>query len=269
MQNRRGLLFLGLALLLGVVAAGVAQRWMTSHALKAPDGVETGKVIVARVDLSVASSLSERQLQAVEWPKAHVPGGAFFDANALDGRVLRRPIAAGEPVLESALFEAGAEGGLAALIEPNRRAVSVKVDSVIGVAGFVKPGARVDILATVRRIDEEKPIPYSKVILQDVRVLAVDQKLEEARDGDPELVNVVTVEVGPSEAEHLIYAAHEGKLQLALRTPGDDEIVETKSVGVADLLGGKPDNARKPTQLARRSTSVQIIRGSKVEVKTF
>ena len=79
MQNRRGLLFLGLALLLGVVAAGVAQRWMTSHALKAPDAVETGKVIVARVDLSIASSLTERQLDAVEWPKAHVPNGAFFD----------------------------------------------------------------------------------------------------------------------------------------------------------------------------------------------
>jgi pilus assembly protein CpaB len=269
MQNRRGLLFLGLALLLGVVAAGVAQRWMTSHALKAPEAVETGKVIVARVDLSVASSLSERQLQAVEWPKEHVPGGAFFDANALDGRVLRRPIAAGEPVLESALFEAGAEGGLAAVIEPNRRAVSVKVDSVIGVAGFVKPGARVDILATVRRIDQQKPIPYSKVILQDVRVLAVDQQLEEARDGDPEVVNVVTVEVEPSEAEHLIYAAHEGKLQLALRTPGDTDLVETKSVGVADLLGGKPAGTRKPTQIARRSTSVEIIRGSKVETKTF
>ena len=269
MQNRRGLIFLGLALLLGVVAAGVAQRWMTSHALKAPDVVETGKVIVARVDLSIASSLTERQLDAVEWPKAHVPNGAFFDTNALEGRVLRRPIAAGEPVLDSALFEAGAEGGQAVVIAPNRRPVSVKVDSVIGVAGFVKPGARVDILATVRRIDQQKPIPFSKVILQDVRVLAVDQQLEEARDGDPEVVNVVTVEVEPSEAEHLIYAAHEGKLQLALRTPGDDELVETKSVGVADLLGGKPAGTRKPAQLARRSTSVEIIRGAKVETKTF
>jgi len=83
------------------------------------------------------------------------------------------------------------------------------------------------------------------------------------------VVNVVTVEVEPSEAEHLIYAAHEGKLQLALRTPGDDELVETKSVGVADLLGGKPAGTRKPAQLARRSTSVEIIRGAKVETKTF
>src|SRR4030042_30527 len=97
------------------------------------------------------------------------------------GPGLGRPLAAGEPVLESALFEAGAEGGLAAVIAPNRRAVSVKVDSVIGVAGFVKPGARVDILATLRRIDAQKPIPFSKVILQDVRVLAADQKLAEER----------------------------------------------------------------------------------------
>jgi pilus assembly protein CpaB len=268
MQNRRGLLFLGLAILLGVAAAGVAQRWMASHLVKAPGAVETASVVVPRVDLPVASSLNERQLDTVQWPKAHVPNGAFSDSKALDGRVLRRPIAAGEPVLESALFEAGAEGGLAAVIAPNRRAVSVKVDSVIGVAGFVKPGARVDILATLRRIDAQKPIPFSKVILQDVRVLAVDQKLEEARDGDPEVVNVVTVEVDPSQAEHLIYAAHEGKLQLALRTPGDDKVVETTSVGVADLLGGKTNGAQKPARTASQ-TAVQIIRGSKVEVKTF
>jgi O-acetyl-ADP-ribose deacetylase (regulator of RNase III) len=117
MQNRRGLLFLGLALLLGVVAAGVAQRWMTTHAIKAPEAVETANVVVARVDLSVASSLSDRQLQTVEWPSAHVPDGAFSNVNALNGRIVRRPLAAGEPVMESALFEVGAEGGLAAVIE--------------------------------------------------------------------------------------------------------------------------------------------------------
>jgi pilus assembly protein CpaB len=266
MQNRRGLLFLGLAILLGVAAAGVAQRWMASHAVKARRGGDREAVV--REWISVAARSTRRQSRPSNGPR-RTPSGAFSDSKALDGRVLRRPIAAGEPVLESALFEAGAEGGLAAVIAPNRRAVSVKVDSVIGVAGFVKPGARVDVLATVRRIDAQKPIPFSKVILQDVRVLAVDQKLEEARDGDPEVVNVVTVEVDPSQAEHLIYAAHEGKLQLALRTPGDDKVVETTSVGVADLLGGKPNGAGKPTRIARHETAVQIIRGSKVEVQTF
>jgi pilus assembly protein CpaB len=114
---------------------------------------------------------------------------------------------------------------------------------VIGVAGFVVPGSRVDVMATIRRVDQDRAIPFSKLILQDVRVLAVDQKLEEVKSGEPELVNVVTLEVDPLQAEHLIYAAHEGRLQLALRAPGDDAEIATRSIGVADLLdGNRPRN---------------------------
>jgi pilus assembly protein CpaB len=193
---------------------------------------------------------------------------------AATGRVARRPIAAGEPIVETALFERGAEGGLGAVIEPSRRALSVKVDSVIGVAGFVKPGSRVDVLTTLRRVDQDKATPYSKVILQDVRVLAVDQKLEEARDGKPELVNVVTLEVDPGQAEHLIYAAHEGRLQLALRTPGDSEMIETRGANVADVLGDRQEKAQLASApvartAARVGTRVQVLRGAKLEVQTF
>jgi pilus assembly protein CpaB len=177
------------------------------------------------------------------------------------GRVARRPIAAGEPVLESALFEEGTQGGLGAVIDPSHRAISVKVDSVIGVAGFVKPGARVDVLTTLRRVDLEKATPESKLFLQDVRVLAVDQKLEEARDGKPELVNVVTLEVDPTQAEQLIYSAHEGRLQLALRTPGDDERVETAASAVDAWRATRWRQAGGVARIVARSgPSVQILR---------
>jgi pilus assembly protein CpaB len=183
--------------------------------------------------------------------------------------VLRRALAAGEPVLEAYLLPPGSEAGLPGVIDDKYRAVSVKVDPVIGVAGFVRPGARVDVLATLRRVDQPDNIPYSKVILQDVRVLAIDQKLEEAKNGEPELVSVVTLEVAPESAEKLIYSAHEGRLQLALRKPGDDEVVRTDAVGVADLLGRQA--APKP-QVARSyapSTQVEVIRGSDRSYKAF
>jgi pilus assembly protein CpaB len=136
------------------------------------------------------------------------------------------------------------------------------------VAGFVVPGSRVDVMATLRRVDHKRALPYSKVILQDVRVLAVDQKLEEVKSGEPELVNVVTLEVTPTHAEHLIYAAHEGRLQLALRSPGDDLEVATRSIGVADVLG---DPAPKKKSAQNRSVAsragIKIIRGTKIEDK--
>jgi Flp pilus assembly protein CpaB len=126
-------------------------------------------------------------------------------------------------------------------------------------------------MATVRRVDTDDSLPFSKVILQDVRVLAIDQKLEEARDGEAQLVSVVTLEVRPDAAQKLIYSAHEGRLQLALRTPGDDELVELASTGVRDVLGA-PKRASAPQAIARSGSggpAVQVIRGSKVETKTF
>ena len=142
---------------------------------------------------------------------------------------------------------------------------------MIGVAGFVVPGTHVDVLVTIARIDTDGK-PYSKIVLQDVEVLAIDQKLEEAKEGEPQLVQVVTVETSPQDAEKLTYAAHEGRLQLALRNPTDREIVETRSVGVADLLGDRrpaaPRIASHPLQRAA-GASVEVIKGSQVSVQSF
>jgi pilus assembly protein CpaB len=268
MQTRRGLIFLALALVLGLAAAWTAMRLATNPDVAEAGPSPTTPVVVARTDVPVASSLLREQLAAVDWPADHVPSGALTSVDQAAGRIVRRPVAKGEPVLEAALFDPGSAGGLRAVIAPEYRAVSVKVDNVIGVAGFVTPGAHVDVLATIRRVDRERALPYAKVILQDVRVLAVDQKLEEVKSGDPELVNVVTLEVDPIQAEHLIYAAHEGRLQLALRSPGDDAEVATRSIGVADVLGGQ-ESVKTASAPRRAGTSVQVIKGSSLEVKTF
>jgi pilus assembly protein CpaB len=253
-----------LAILVGLVALWSARRIIDERtALPSVSSTpeESRAVVIAGADIAVGTSLAPHQLDAAPWPSAFVPEGAHSEPSSLEGRVLRRAVAKGEPILDALLLPEGADAGLATVIPEKRRAVSVKVDPVIGVAGFVHPGARVDVLATLRRVDRRDKIPYSKLILQDVPVLAIDQKLEEANEGDPELVSVVTLEVTPEQAEQLIYSSHEGRLQLALRSPGDREQVETSPVGVADLLPGK----RGPARVARkRGPAVQVLRGSKL-----
>ena len=226
--NKRATLFFALAAIFAVAATYTAKDLLDAPtASAAPLPVETTTVVVARADVGTGVELRSEQLETVEWPSEFVPVGSFTSIDEAKARVPRRPIAENEPVLEAALLPVGAEAGLASVISEELRAVSVKVDPVIGVAGFVNPGARVDVLATLRRIDRSNKLPYSKVILQDIAVLAVDQKMETASNGDPELVSVVTLQVNPQQAEQLIYSAHEGRLQLALRSPGDHAFVKT------------------------------------------
>ena len=263
-RNRQAIVFLALALVLGLGAALTAQRWLEGRPTFTPGTpIVSIPVVTARVDVPVGAILTDKQLKLVDWPKRFAPEGAATSLEQAVGRVSRRPLAAGEPLQESSLLPEGSEAGLVAVIGDHKRALSVKVDPVIGVAGFIKPGARVDVIATLRRIDLKSKLPYTKVVLQDVRVLAVDQKLEEVQDGEPQIVSVVTLEVGPEQAEQLTYTSHEGRLQLALRNPSDHEIVKTRSTGVSDLLPPRRRRGRSA------GVQVQVIKGSDVSRKMF
>jgi pilus assembly protein CpaB len=266
MQQRRAIVFFGLALLLACAAVLAARSILERPVAEAgPATVQTAPVVVARADVQTGSALAGHQVDTVDWPVEYLPKGSFRKPEDVEGRVLRRALAAGEPVLEPTLMPEGTKAGLVSVIEDKKRAVSVKVDPIIGVAGFVQPGARVDVLATLRRIDLANKIPYSKVILQDIPVLAIDQQLEDSRNAEPELVSVVTLEVSPEDAEKLIYGAHEGRLQLALRSPADRDLVKTASIGVVDLLSVR----RKARPRRTSGPSVEVLTGTQRSVKQF
>ncbi len=264
MQNRRTTIFFALAILFGIAAATLAQRMLSQPAPSAPQAaIETQTVLVARLDINKGTALVSNHLGSVEWPTNLVPKGTFSGKEAVQGRVLRHSLAAGEPIFENALLSKGSEAGLVSVISHNLRAVSVKVDAIIGVAGFVTPGSRVDILATFSQDGSKSSM--SKVILQNVPVLAIDQKMEEVKNGEPELVSVVTLEVTPEQAEQLTYSAHEGRLQLALRSPADSDIAKTHGATASDLM---PHKKSAPRRVAYTS-NVEVIKGAAVSVKAY
>ena len=269
MRNRSSWLILALAVVLGLAAAFVAEQRLSTPAVAAAAPQQTVPVVIAKAQLDVGSEITERELDVIEWPVAYLPRGTESDTTKLVGRVVRHTLSPNEPVLDAALAPEGLAGGLSAVIADDKRAVSVKVDPVIGVAGFVTPGSRVDVLATLRRLDLQKPLPFSKVILEDVAVLAIDQKMEEVRNGDPVLVSVVTLEVSPPDAQKLIYSAHEGNLQLALRNPSDHASVSAQPIGAAGILKSDEPKKNTPKRVARNYDRITVIKGTKVTTERF
>jgi pilus assembly protein CpaB len=260
MKNQRAVVLFSMAIAFGSAAAFLAQRLLDVEPTAAAAVVEVRPVVVAKVDLSVSTELTPDKLETRDWPVEFLPDGVFHQAEGLASRVLRRTVAAGEVIQESGLMVEGSRGGLVGVIQDKQRAISVKVDPIIGVAGFVKPGSYVDVLATLRRFDWDSKQPYAKAIIQNVKVLAIDQKLEDVAVGEPELVSVVTLEVTPGEAEKLTFMSHEGKLQLALRSPQDHEIVKTRGAYVGGMLASAPTVKRN---------AVQILKGTSVSKKAY
>ncbi len=263
LSNRRSLLFLALAVFFGLGAALAARSYIAE--LGEPPVVvapEVAPVVTAAREIAAGRALTPADLDVAEWPRDLLPHGVMGDPRRLVDRVVSRSVMPGEPLLESGLLPEGTDAGLPALISAEHRAVSVKVDQVVGVAGFVQPGSRVDVLATLRNTTEGN---FSNLILQDVRVLAVDQTIDRARDGEPKVVNVATLEVDPAEAERLVHAAHEGRLQLALRGPGDDAKVPSLPVMAKDLMG-KP---KARPRAARGGPSMQVIKGTSVTSEAY
>jgi len=201
----------------------------------------TRQVVVAATNLEVGADLTREDLKTIDWPASALPAGAFTNKDEVAGRGLIASVVANEPILPMKLASKEAGAGLPPAIPEGLRAMSVRVNEVIGVSGYVLPGTRVDIVATVSP-DDKKINTTSKVILTNVQVLASGTKIEKDTErGKPVAVNVVTLLVNPEEAERLSLASNEGKIQLALRNPLDKGATETPGVKPAGLLGsGKP-----------------------------
>jgi pilus assembly protein CpaB len=204
----------------------------------------TQQVVVAASDLDIGTELTRADIRIIDWPANAVPANAFSDPKDVIGRGIVLPIIQNEPILPMKLASVEAGSGLPPAIPPGLRAVSVRVNEVIGVAGYVLPGTRVDVVATVSPTGQNNDMT-SKVVLTNVQVLAAGTKIERDTDKNkPMAVSVVTLLVDPEEAERLTLASTEGKIQLALRNPLDKTMPMTHGIRPAGLLGfGAPTRA--------------------------
>jgi pilus assembly protein CpaB len=235
-------------------------------------GVPLTPVVVAAADLQLGTELRQEDLRVIQWPTANVPQGAFTKDSDLVGRGLIQPVATNEPFLPGKLASKEAGAGLPPVIAPGYRALSVRVNDVIGVAGYVLPGTRVDVVATVNPTQQPTDVT-SKVILTNVLVLASGTKIErDAKDNKPIAVNVVTMLVNPEEAERLTLASTEGKIQLALRNPMDQTAPQTNGIRPAVLMGSAAaapirrvasNNTARVEIKPAPAPTVEIIRGDK------
>ncbi len=236
--------------------------------------VPTRKVVLANSDLSLGRQLKREDLIAVDWPASAVPEGAFEDPAALVDRGLIVSVIKNELILPGKIASKEAGAGLPPIIPPGKRALSVRVNEVIGVAGYVLPGTRVDVVATANPSSRSEDIT-TKVVLSNVEVLAAGTRLEQdTEDGKPMQVTVVTMLVTPEESEKLTLASTEGKIQLALRNPLDTESPVTSGIKPGMLLGtthartvvvrkAVPAGQPQPPAAVQPPPSVEIIRGDK------
>src|SRR6266496_4022941 len=244
----RAAVYLGLA----GVAAGAAALLVTSwvNARTAMARVPTAKVVVAAIDLPVGTRVAKEHLEAVDWPLASRPSSALAEPSAAVGQIVAARIFKGEPVLPEKLVSGNAGSGLAALLPDGARAVSVRVDDVVGVAGFIHPGDFVDVIVTMRPTEGSGSNFTSKIILQNIKVLAVGKEVDgQPRGGDKVIAaTVATLQVDSAEAEKLALAAAKGQLLLALRSGADDETLATHGVAPPALLAGSDteSQAAKP-----------------------
>jgi pilus assembly protein CpaB len=258
-KNKRAVAMLALAVAFGLGAVTLASRWLLVQS-----AAGANRIVVAAVDGNIGQRLSADMLTVADWPVASRPRGAFTDPAKLAGRVLKTSILRGEPLSEAKLAPDGTVGGLSALITEGKRALTVRVNDVIGVAGFALPGNYVDVIVSTRK----DPAPndhsgreqnISKIVLERILVLAVAQEVNRD-DTKPRVVNAVTLEVTPEQAEKLDLARSVGTLSLALRNQVDPRDANTDGATKRSLLDEPappvpaPAEAPRPAPVAAKAS---------------
>ena len=208
-----------IALVFGVAAALMANNWIEERLQPVTDSEGT-PVVVAALEIPFGTRIEPAHIKVVDWPSGEAPKGSISDPALIEGKISKQSLLPGEVILQERIVEHLGGSTLASIIEQNKRAVTVRVNDVIGVAGFLLPGNRVDVLFTKRQGNKS----VTQTILQDIKVLAVDQTASTDKDR-PVVVRAVTIELTPAEAELLVKATSEGNLQLTLRNPLDSELI--------------------------------------------
>lgn len=260
----KGIIYMSVAVVAGLVAAFTIQRYVAHKTYIPP--VATGQVVVATADVSPGNPLSAATAKVVSWPKELIPPQAASSLNQVDGRVVQVTISNGEPILFSKLATVGTASGMSSMLEESHRALTVRVDDVTGVAGFVHPRDKVDILADLKAPGQDET--FSKIILQNITVLSIGQTWEQKGDNKPAVVNTVTLALTPEQAEILNLASNEGRIRLVLRGPRNDNIVETSGVGLSQLIGLPKKEKEKekveappPPEPVKVERTVEVIKG--------
>jgi pilus assembly protein CpaB len=259
MGKYKSVMLLGVAVIIALMTSLLVYGYIQKKGKVKEVAVETQPVVVAAVDLSWGTRITNEMLKKANFLKESLSTGYFSDPALVVGRVVIYPVKVDEPVFESRLAPMEVKtGGVAAVISPRKRAIAVKVDKVIGVSGFIHPGNRVDVLMTLATGRTFSPV--TKTILENILVLAVGSETKERKGSEEKSspTDVITLEVTPEEAEKVAFAATEGKLQLALRNFSDTENVITHGTTVSTLVGSHspspPKEMRPPT---RRETEIK------------
>ena len=235
MKNIKAIGLILLALLTGLAAAVYAAGGISKQG-----GIASNKVVVAAVDIELGSRVNPQMLTTVDWPSGSVPNGAFSDIKALDERVVKVGVLRGEAIMEGKLAPVGTQGGLSAVIASGKRAMTVRVNDVVGVAGFALPGNYVDVMVNAQQDKGrgEEALQISKTVLEKVLVLAVAQEANRD-DTKPKVVSAVTLELSLEDSEKLDLARSVGTLSLVLRNQMDKTTVATDGITKGQLFGAK------------------------------
>jgi pilus assembly protein CpaB len=236
MRNKRFLFVLAGALAFGLLAAVSVSRYLSSAQAYTKN---LDNAVVAKVDIQLGEKIIPEQLSVVQFPHGSLPDGTFPTVDKLVGRVAVVKIAAREPITDAKLAAEGTSGGLSAVIPEGYRAMNVKVDDVVGISGFIQPGALVDVVVVIDPTGVGSQNPISKIVLQNIKVLANGQNIDKPKDDrEANSVKAVTLQVTPDEAEKLALASTEGKLQLVMRNSIDQGDSTTSGVDKRGLLSG-------------------------------
>jgi pilus assembly protein CpaB len=278
MNTNRLLIGLVIALVVAFLLSSFVYKQFQKASIVKPS--DTQSLVVASVPLPLGARLDATNLKVIQWPANQQVAGMFTRIEDCSNRAVITPLAANEPVLDSKLAPKESGAGLAATIPEGMRAVSVAVNEVVGVAGFVTPGTMVDVLVTGRALGggAAGQGDITRTILENIRVLAAGQKIEQDREGKPQTVAVITLLVTPDEASQLTMGATDGKIQLALRNTIDTKKNEPKAIVQAALFSpqgavSSPVQARAPGRKAAPAVPppyvIEVITGNKRENKSF
>ena len=286
MGNLKAVVPIAVSLVIAFVGSYFIYTWIQKQ--QAPQQVvqvqaEAVPVVVAVSDLPWGTQLKPEMLTTKPFLKQSLPAGYFSGPDDINDRVVVAPLKANDPVTEHKLAPVSIKtGGVSAVLEQGKRAIAVKGDKVIGIAGFINPGNKVDVLVTVK--DPQKNEEKTKTILENIMVLATGTQIQKNEKGEPSPVDVYTLAVTPEEAETLSLGANEGKLQLALRSVTDTETVLTSGVNIPKMLASyspgnpppppKQEEAKEAPKVVQKwaprpAVSVEVIKGNEISQKKF